>query len=482
MCHFNSPEDKSLRAYAIGPAPDAPLYIFYPAKHPYDQVMVDTIANQSVSTAVFSYMSEQDEFDTFGDDDDDDGEDFKAGAKNKGVLLKKTLEAFGRTRRRSPRSYPRGSVSEASKESYNMPLSQSLLQVRSPLDGNQPKVAAGIRWSSVWLNERLATCALPLDAPAEPPIIPTDEESDAIAARQYQIEEFEKTIDKLKGIKRWWYKMLHEKSVYRELKITGGLTREQRIKVVQPDVLRNSQDAGVMFASPEVVCPQDARVAQYFLPLTLGTTSGTCPSSSGSTTTNGGSKNKTQDSLRFKLATKRSNPILRREGSTLSCHRRNATVMDLQELFKDCGVGIPVPLAHERRDSYIDYSSPSAEYVIANEYTNIETGQVIPPDEELGDNLSVFYEPPVARTKGENRTSDVAYTSGKYMWIFERASWVIIYERRKMTSDEKLEVKRQRAALKKEPKGKQSNGQPSPRNLGRVKVYHSIHVKKKAKC
>lgn len=331
-----------------------------------------------------------------------------------------------------------------------------------------------------------------------PRIIPTEEEVNAVITRGIHIADFETRLATISGFERWLYKRLHEKAVYKPISITGGLTESQRRKLAQPHVLRSSKDAGAIFVSPHVTVPEDPRIANYLLPaLTAAKNSQKAGNNSKISIGTSQSTSASEDAAFaekvpvFMMENAQSNignptkkhPIAHRVAPKVSATRRPATVYDLSAIIQEEGIGLP-------QFAPLDYHS---EYVIAEEYTTFSAD----PDPSSGSRttatveagIQIHYEPPVARSKKDIKKSDAEYISGKYMWVHERVSWVIVYERRKPGLWQKRERRKREEAEKKEHEKAKSaasvvdwrakakniedrakHPNVPPRNFGRVKV------------
>ena len=379
-------------------------------------------------------------------------------------------------------------------------LSQSFLQFRDPLEGFRPETVSGIRWSSLWINQRFRNC---LDDPPAPK--PTQEELTAQARRTIRIACYEARLARLSGVQKWFYELMHKRGAYRAAKIRGkaaGSEQGRGSPYTQHEAHEGRQDAGAMFIEPDVTISQDVRIAEYILPALnaekkknvrghdsycstdTGYSSGRDLSPVATTTSEGSSTTGQQEKPKMKIMLQRKHPIFHRDPVFSESHtRRPQTIHDLSTLIGHLKLTLPTVEPDE--------SAFNTEYVIADEYLAFHQHKY--PTELVADEpgIQVFYEPPAFRTKAEKRQSDVEYISGRYFWVHKRTVWAVVYERRRPSKIERRENMQLKEEERKEWEEAQltwGNGdwrskgerlqkklaRGPPRNYGRVKVGQSL--------
>ncbi|KAF8459897.1 hypothetical protein BDZ91DRAFT_799575 [Kalaharituber pfeilii] len=408
------PEKRSLRAWAIGLSPEDPLFIFCPAKHPYDTLLLETVGNRTTIDGVFQPPTLP-----FEPEDKE---------KSKQNFFEKVFSSFLFRKRKSPEtpSSTKGPTM-LNKPLLNKHLCQSFLQFRDPLEGPwSSQLVAALRWSTTWLNELLVKCLDPREKRVEPPILPTREEIAAMEARKAAIKEYEETVKSTKKIK-----------------ITGGLTAEEREKLSQPNVLKTLEDAGRMYPEPEIVGAHDPSVCCFF-PSRLTRDALALQRNSSQASSSVECRNSAPRALTSTAV----------DPQNTSLRRRSPTIINLGELFNQVKpelprVNQPKPFELKECDSEFDASIP-AEFAIVQEYQgrDFRNPDLVPVGGFPG--IEIFYEPPLARLKQEEKSSELEYISGKYLWLLDRTSYVAVFERRKTTKEDTEEalIKREEAKKK----------------------------------
>ncbi|KAF8417395.1 hypothetical protein EV426DRAFT_721253 [Tirmania nivea] len=498
-------ENRALRAFAIGPSPQAPLYMFYPLRHPYDEALLETLANRGDGICIYPpYLPDPDDIEE-QDTVEEKKEEKKVEQDNKDTFWKKAIKKLCDVTMRKPSRRPtsiplkpfRPVAVGPAEPPVTHPLSQSFLQFRDPLEGFKSETISGIRWSSLWINQRFHNCLNDRPAPE-----PTEEELTAQARRMIRIVCYEARLAKLTGVQKWFYELLHKKSVHKVVKIKGkAVAREPsgESQYAQHEAHKGMQDAGAIFIEPDVTIPQDVRVAEYIFPAVNSKKDKRGPVRCSHCSTDTGYSSardlSTVISIKSegfvssgqqekpKIALQSKHPILRRDpvARPLESHtRRPQTIHDLSTLISH--LRLPPPTLQP------DESAFHTEYVIADEYLSLHQNKN--PDELVADEpgIQIFYEPPAFRTKAEKKGSDVEYISGRYLWVHKRTTWAVVYERRKPSKTERLESMKLKQEERKEWEDAQrtwgnsdwkSKGERlqkklakgPPMNFGRVKLY-----------
>lgn len=366
-------------------------------------------------------------------------------------------------------------------------LSQFFLQFRDPLEGFRAETISGGRWSSLWINQRLRNS---LNDPPAPE--PTEGDLTALGRRAIRVAYYEARLAKLSGVQKWFYELLHKRSAYKEDKIKGEAVACELSGGSRYAPHQARQDAGAMFTNPDVTIPQDARVAEYILPALdaekkkykraqdrsshFSTNTGYSSLNDASTVTSEGSAATSGTTLQ------RKHPILRRDlvlNPPDPNTRRPQTIHDISTLIGHLKLTLPNPTRDE--------ATFHTEYVIADEYVSFRHQKN--PAEVLGDEpgIQIVYEAPAFRTEVEKQCSGIDYISGRYLWVYKMTIWAVVYERRKPSKRESLEIVKMQQEERKEWEEAQSiwgNGdwkskgeklqkklaRDPPKNFGRVKV------------
>ncbi|RPB18745.1 hypothetical protein L211DRAFT_853827 [Terfezia boudieri ATCC MYA-4762] len=458
-------ENSALRAFAIGPSPQSPLYIFYPLKHPYDEALLETLANRGDRICIYPpYIPEPDEIEE-KDTAEEAGEVDKKTEKNSfwNKAFKKLCEVTKRKPIASqnqltsiPLETLRPIAAGPVEPQVTYALSQSFLQFRDPLEGFRSETMSGIRWSSLWINQRLRNC---LNDPPAPE--PTEEELTEQARQTIRIACYEARLAKLTGLQKWFYELVHKRKAYKGVKIRSkpvGANPSGASQYTQHEAHKDRQDAGAMFIKPDITTPQDARVTEFILPvLDAANKNDKCTQdrlSHCSTDTGYSSEKhlsmvtliKSQESAtsgpeKPKITLQSKHPILRRDPLlplSERLTRRPQTIHDLSTLIGHLKLTLPTLVPDE--------SAFHTEFVIADEYPTFRPHKC--SNELVGDEpgIQIFYEPPSFRNEAEKRRSGIEYISGRYLCVYKMTNWVVIYEWRKPSKRER------RKDIKKEEK------------------------------